>query len=183
MYVHTMYMASVFEKRVMNKWWNKESKWPKWRHFYPVFFCSSFWKKSLLRSKNMICCCRCHIISSRPNVSHFCGLKNSSIEAWGSHTTSIKALESQTQQQNNCFSVKAKFKLFFRRTSLHQNVKHLAGFFVSERSYTTVSSFNLRQTLEMFDDVKCGQLGRSPTELSFRRLTTDNAIAKEATDA
>ena len=38
---------------------------------------------------------------------------------------SIEALESQTQHKNNCFSVKAKFKLFFRQTSLHQNVKHL----------------------------------------------------------
>ena len=63
----------------------------------------------------------------RPNVSHFCGLKNSSIEVWGSQTTSIKALESRTQHKNNCFSVKAKFKLFFRQTSLHQNVKHLVG--------------------------------------------------------
>ena len=35
--------------------------------------------------------------SSRPNFSHFCGLKKSSIKAWGSQTTSIEALESQTQ--------------------------------------------------------------------------------------
>ena len=46
---------------------------------------------------------------------------------WGSQTTSIKSLESQTRHKNNCFSVKAKFKLFFRQTSLHQNVKHLVG--------------------------------------------------------
>ena len=65
--------------------------------------------------------------TSRPNVSHICGQKNSSIKAWGSQTTSIKSLESQTQHKNNCFSVKAKFKLFFRQTSLHQNVKHLVG--------------------------------------------------------
>ena len=57
----------------------------------------------------------------------FCDLKNSWIEAWGSQTTSIKALESQTHHKNNCFLVKAKFKLFFRQTSLHQNVKHLVG--------------------------------------------------------
>ena len=37
--------------------------------------------------------------------------------AWGSQTTSIEALESQTQHKSNCFSVKAKFKLFFRQTS------------------------------------------------------------------
>ena len=64
---------------------------------------------------------------TRPNVSHFCGLKNSSIEAWWSQTMSIKALDSQTEHKNNCLSVKAKFKLFFRQTSLHQNVKHLVG--------------------------------------------------------
>ena len=64
-----------------------------------------------------------NISDSRPNVSHFYGLKNSSIEAWGSQTTSIEALESQTQHKNNRFLVKAKFKLFFRQTSLHQNVK------------------------------------------------------------
>ena len=50
---------------------------------------------------------------TRPNVSHFCGQKKSSIQAWGSQTTSIEALESQTQHKNNCFSVKGKFKLFF----------------------------------------------------------------------
>ena len=65
--------------------------------------------------------------TSRPNVSHFCGQKNSPIKAWGSQTKSIKSLESQTQHKNNWFSVKAKFKLFFRQTSLHQNVKHLVG--------------------------------------------------------
>ena len=57
---------------------------------------------------------------TRPNVSHFCSLKNLSIKAWGSQTTSIEALEGQTQHKN-------KFKLFFRQTSLHQNVKHLVG--------------------------------------------------------
>ena len=41
---------------------------------------------------------------------------------------SIKALKSQRQHKNNCFSLKAKFKLFSRQTSLHQNVKHLVGF-------------------------------------------------------
>ena len=50
---------------------------------------------------------------SRPNVSHFCGRKNLSIEAQGRETKSIKALESQTQHENNCFWVKAKFELFF----------------------------------------------------------------------
>ena len=47
---------------------------------------------------------------------------------------SIEALESQTSPQvklaarkNNYFSVKAKIKLFFRQTSLPQNVKHLVG--------------------------------------------------------
>ena len=64
---------------------------------------------------------------TRPNFSHFWGPKKSSIEAWGSQTTSIEASESETQHKNNCFSVKAKFKLFFRHTSLHQNVKHLVG--------------------------------------------------------
>ena len=40
--------------------------------------------------------------------------KKSSIQAWGSQTMSIKALESQTQHKNKCFfPVKAKFKLFF----------------------------------------------------------------------
>ena len=69
--------------------------------------------------------------ATRPNVSHFCGLKNSSIKAWGSQTTSIEALESQTQHENNRFLVKAKFKLFSRQTSPHQNVKHLVGYFYS----------------------------------------------------
>ena len=42
---------------------------------------------------------------------------------------SIEAFESQTQLKNNCFSVKAKFKLvfFFRQISRHKNVKHLVG--------------------------------------------------------
>ena len=35
------------------------------------------------------------------------------MEALGSQTKLIKALKSQTQHKNNCFSVKAKFKLFF----------------------------------------------------------------------
>ena len=61
---------------------------------------------------------------TRPNVSHFWGLKSSSIEVWGSQTASIKVLESQTQHKNNCFLVKAKFELFFRQTSLHQNGKY-----------------------------------------------------------
>ena len=53
---------------------------------------------------------------SRPNVSHFCGLKNSSIKVWGSQTSSIKALESYKHNARtivfrlkpnlNCFSVK-----------------------------------------------------------------------------
>ena len=41
---------------------------------------------------------------------------------------SIEALETQTQHKNNYFSVKAKFKLFFRQIRLHQNVKHLVGY-------------------------------------------------------
>ena len=57
----------------------------------------------------------------------FCGLKNSSFEAWGSQKTTIEALESQAQCKNNCFLVKAQFRLFFRQTRLHQNVKHLVG--------------------------------------------------------
>ena len=65
--------------------------------------------------------------TAQPNFSHFCDLKYSSIEAWGSQTTSVEALGSQTQHKNNCLSFKAKVKLFFRQTSLHQNVKYLVG--------------------------------------------------------
>ena len=43
---------------------------------------------------------------SRPNVPQICGLKSLLIKAWGSQTKSIEALESQTQQKNNCFSVR-----------------------------------------------------------------------------
>ena len=88
------------------------------------WFCllSGWWKLGNIKKQKL------SYRSTRPNISHFCGLKNSSIEAWGSQATSIEALESQTQHKNNCFSVKAKFKLFFRQTSLHQNVKHLVGY-------------------------------------------------------
>ena len=72
--------------------------------------------------------------SAPPNVSHFCGLKSSSIKVWGSKTSWIEALESQTSSQvkfaarkNNYFSVKAKIKLLCRRTSLPKNMKHLVG--------------------------------------------------------
>ena len=78
----------------------------------PSFFLSTFYPTSpfiILRPQNPWI--------ARPNVSHFCDLNNSSIEAWGSQTTSIEALESQTQDNTktivfrlkpnlNCFSIK-----------------------------------------------------------------------------
>ena len=49
--------------------------------------------------------------TTRPNVSHFCGSKNSSIEAWGSQITSIEALENKIivfrlKPNLNCNTVK-----------------------------------------------------------------------------
>ena len=87
----------------------------------------------------------------------FCGLEYSSIAAWGSQTTSIEALASQTQHKNSCFSVKAKFKLFFRQTSLHQNVKHLVRLFwrclstkkITEKFRAVYLSINKFNCIEM----------------------------------
>ena len=60
-------------------------------------------------------------------------------------TTSIEAVESQTQQ-NNCFSVETKFKLFFRQTSLHQNVKHLVGTYLNpDRPFPNLLSITIRR--------------------------------------
>ena len=89
---------------------------------------------------------------SRPNVSHFCGLKNTSIEAWGSQATSIEALVSQTRHKNNCFSVKAKFKLFFRQTSLRQNVKHLVGL---GGLFTQSSTLKRKENSTDASDLRC----------------------------
>ena len=97
--------------------WSSSLDWPRNSQFQPVKICrfakSMEFGKAYIYTRIFRLWNVRSIRSTRPNVSHFCGLKHSSIEAWGSQTKLIAALENQTQHKNNCFLIKAKFKLFF----------------------------------------------------------------------